>query len=1007
MTQPRMSLTLSICSFRVVKTWATLILGLAFFASPAFAQQTGDITGQVTDATGAGIAGVTIEASGDVLPRARTTNSAANGQYLFRLLPPGNYVLKFSFSDGSTSTRTAFVLLQQKTIVDVATGAGADMEEIVTTGSAMMADTGQGALKNSINANTIDALPVGQDYRDLMKLIPGVQYSEFRSRGPSAGGSGQDNSYQFDGVDVSLPLFGVLASEPSTHDIAQVSVVRGGAKAIGFNRSGGFQMNTVSKRGTDEFHGALDIKSRPASLVADQGSGSLLEFDEDRTWTTASLGGPIVRDQLYFYASYYRPDHSRKNVGNLYGPVGDFESVRDEYFGKFSWAPTDSIMLDASYRTSERNVSNASIGADEAATASSGTTATQDVLILEGSWIISDQSSMNFKYTDFENLNSTRPDTIYDVAPVLGNALNTAALGEQGYFVVPWIIEDPLSETDPIAAQAYNDFVQPIINQYGYDLGGVPTGGGAVGGYSRTSNQDFFRESFEISFDHLVYAGNVTHDLHVGYQWMENAEDLNRLSNGWGIIDVPGGYDSDLGDEVYYEARVSQQSLIDSDGGSSLAPSIYSSSVLRSFEINDSIEVGDWTFNIGVLVSSDVLHGQGLAKNANNPATGFELSPGTKYKMYEVDWSEMIQPRLGANWDYSDTASIYVNFAQYNPSASSLARAASWDRNLQSDLWVRWDADGNFIESEGVDSSSGKQFQRGIDPRVTNEFMIGTTQDISGDLTVRAHARYKKSYHFWEDTWNWSRTYSSTTGRGGDAPDNIPNEPYIPDDEFAALRGEIGGSTYVIAELDGGFTKYYEASVEFDWNHDQWFVTGSYTWSHYYGNVDQDSTTFGSNDFATFIGSSWLADGRGRQIWDNKKGDLRGDRRHMLKLYGYYSLPWDATLGAYYVLQSGEPWETWDGTVYGYSATYSNTRIRFAEPAGANTGDSHYQIDLNYSQNFEVFGDQNIQLRAEIFNATDKQTGYNIERALYSAQYGQPLSHYRPRLVQLSLRYEF
>jgi len=974
MTQPRMSLTHSIFSFRAVKAWATLILGLAFFASPAFAQQTGDIDGQVTDTTGAGIAGVSIEASSNILPQPRTTHTAANGKYRLRLLPPGNYSLKFSFSDGSTSTRTTLVLLQQSSEVNVAQADEA-IEEIVTTGTAMVADTGHGSLKNAISADTVSALPVGQEYRDLMKLIPGVQYTEQAVRGPSAGGSGQDNTYQFDGVDVSMPLFGVLLSEPSTHDIAQVSIVRGGAKAIGFNRSGGFLMNTVSKRGTDEFHGEVSYRIQSASLTGEQDKGSSpATYDEDRTWTTLNLGGPIVPDQLYFYASYYRPDHSRTNIDNAYGSVGDYENIRDEYYGKLSWAPTDNIMLDASYRTSERNVANASVGPYEAATASSGTTATQDVLIVEGSWIISDQSSMNFRYTDFENLNSTR----------------------QGYLVVPSIIDNPVTPED----DTFNVFAQPIIDQYGYLEDGMQTGGGAVGGYFRTNNQDFFREVFEVSFDHLIYAGNVTHDLHVGYQWMDVAEDLNRLSNGWGVIRAPGGLDAD-NPTVFYEAVVSQQSLVDPNGGGALAPSIYSSSELQSFEINDAIEVGDWTFNIGVLVSNDVLYGQGLAKNSSNPVSGFELSPGTTYKMYEVDWSDMIQPRLGANWDYSDTGSVYVNFAQMNPSASSLARAASWDRNLQSDLWVRWDENGNFVGSEGVDSSSGKWFQAGIEPRVTNEFLIGTTQDISGDLTVRAHARYRKSYHFWEDTWNWSRQYYEE-GRGGNAPDYILHEPYIPDAEFAALRDEVGGSSYVIAELDGGFTKFYEASFEFDWNHDQWFLTGSYTWSHYYGNVDQDNTS-SVNDAARFIGSSNLGDGRGRQLWDMKKGDLKGDRRHLVKLYGYYSLPWDARVGAIYLLQSGEPWETWDGSVYGYS---SDT-IRYSENAGAHTGESHYQIDLTYTQDFNVFGDSRIQLRADIFNLTDNQSGYNIQPVVDSAGYGLPRNYYKPRYIQLALNYLF
>ena len=66
---------------------------------------------------------------------------------------------------------------------------------------------------------------MGQEYRDLQKLIPAVQYTQDQTRGPSAGGSGQDNVYQFDGVNVTLPLFGTMSSEPASHDIAQVNVV--------------------------------------------------------------------------------------------------------------------------------------------------------------------------------------------------------------------------------------------------------------------------------------------------------------------------------------------------------------------------------------------------------------------------------------------------------------------------------------------------------------------------------------------------------------------------------------------------------------------------------------------------------------------------------------------------------------------------------------------------------------------------------------------------------------
>ena len=65
------------------------------------------------------------------------------------------------------------------------------------------------------------------------------------------------------------------------------------------------------------------------------------------------------------------------------------------------------------------------------------------------------------------------------------------------------------------------------------------------------------------------------------------------------------------------------------------------------------------------------------------------------------------------------------------------------------------------------------------------------------------------------------------------------------------------------------------------------FVRGSYTWSHYYGNFDQDNSTVG-NDANIFIGSSNIADGAGRQLWDFRDGDLRGDRPHCSRSTAIY-----------------------------------------------------------------------------------------------------------------------
>jgi len=963
------------------------VLSALLLASSVQAAQTGDLVGQVSD-QGAGVSGISISASSTILPGGRSTTTDANGNYRLPLLPPGVYELTFTLSDGAVRKRTTLVSLGQRSTVDVALG-GADgsIEELVVYGSALV-DTTKAALSDSMSSELLDRVPVGQEYRDIMKLIPGVQYSEDSTRGPSAGGSGQDNVYQFDGVDVSLPLFGTLSAEPSSHDIDQVSVVRGGAKAIGFNRSGGFLINTKSKSGTDEFHADISYQLQTAGLTSAQNDNVADVFDEDKAWIVASASGPIIPERLFFYASYYGPTIDQKNRTNAYGSVPGFKSDRDEFFGKLTFAPTDSMLLEGSYRTSNRKDQNDSIDDFEAATLGEGAKNGLDILILEGSWIINSAANASFKYTNFQLDSSGLPDNLFDFPIAIGDNLNIAALDQQGRLAVPTI---------RAGEDAYNAFIAPIIAQFGF---GDPNGGGAVGGASTINDTNYERDSIEVALDYLFDTSAVTHDIHFGLKWSEISEDLSRTSNGWGSITVPGGRTTTGdGTPIFYEARFEQMSLLNASGN--LVPGIVSSSKELSFEINDSISINDFTIDIGVLLSNDKLFGSGLSKTGGG-VSGFEVSPGTKYKMREDKFGDLIQPRVGVTWDFRDDASMYVNWARYNPAASSLARAASWDRNLRRSIRARFDANGNFIEVDPVRSSSGKLFQDGIDPRQINEFLLGGSFEVNPNWVARAHIRYRKGSNFWEDTNNDARVRF-------EPPAGIPRELYIPN--LQDIRDEIGGSSYVIAELDDAFTKYWEVSFESEWNWENIYLQASYTWSKYTGNFDQDNTTT-TNDGNIFIGSSLLADGQGRQLWDNKKGTLRGDRRHQFKAYGFYQLPWNASAGAYVSLQSGQPWEAWDVEVYRdlLNATGSGSTSdtnRYAESAGSRRTKSHLQVDLNYTQNF-AFGERyNLQLRADLYNVFDSQTGYNINAKVNSAGFEDPRDYFNPRRLQLMAKVSF
>jgi hypothetical protein len=959
-------------------------------STPLFAQQTGSISGNVTATDGAVLPGVSVEARSNVLPGPRVTTTGGNGDYRLPALPPGEYVVVFNLSGMKTVSRAVSVQLFQEAALDVQLGVGGLTETVTVTAdtSSALIDKDSAAIATGLTSSQIEGLPLGTEYRDLIKLIPGVQYSQDLTRGPSVGGSGQDNVYQFDGVNVTLPLFGTLAAEPSSHDIAQITVTKGGARAIDFDRAGGFSVDSVSKSGTDKFTGEVDFRLQNPTLSADLKSGSQSRFEQDRTWLTGGIGGPVVKDRLYFYGSYYRPTLSRDNQANLYGELPSYKSTRNEGFGKLTFTPSSSLLLNASYRHSKRKEVADQFAQNASATTGTGFETTQKIFTADGSWIINPRSYATFKFTKFENPGAGRPDNVANVTigTSPGTRLDIANLDQIGRFSVPV----------PATGDAtYNAFIQPLIDRYGYTANGVKTGGGLVGLGLQFDNDDFYRDSGQVGYN-LTVGDKVRHDLHVGYQRYTDSEDLLRSSNGWGAISAPRGL-AFGGRPVSYVAQFQQQST-------GLAQTIHSEYKSQSIEFNDTIRVDNWTFNIGAVASNDKLYGQGLA-NDSSTLSGYVLSLGTKYEMYEMPFKKMIQPRLSGTWAYNGQDTVYASFAQYKPAASSLPRAASWARNLATTIRAFFDENGSLFATDPVASSSGKLFVPDLTPRTTNEFLLGTARKVNSQLSARVYARYRKSSHFWEDTNNTARVAYNP-------PAGIPREPYIPnlnDQRRQIGNGSLNGSTYVIAELDGAYTKYWEGAIELDWRSAKGQANLSYTRSHYYGNFDQDnSTTANFNDGNIFIGSSNIADGAGRQLWDNKEGDLHGDRPHLFKLFAVRSLSWNASAGFFFVFQSGQPWESTNYEIYRpLTGTSTSDTNRYGERAGSRRTDSHYQLDFKYTQDIKLTERLKVQLVGNLFNVFDKQTGYNFQPSVHSSAFAQAQRFFDPRRLEIDARIRF
>ena len=124
-------------------------------------------------------------------------------------------------------------------------------------------------------------------------------------------------------------------------------------------------------------------------------------------------------------------------------------------------------------------------------------------------------------------------------------------------------------------------------------------------------------------------------------------------------------------------------------------------------------------------------------------------------------------------------------------------------------------------------------------------------------------------------------------------------------------------------------------------------------------------------------------------------------------MFGSRTLGWKATAGAFFVFQSGQPWEAQSYEPYISLTTSTSDSNRNAEPAGSRRMDSHWQMDVNYTQNIRLGGRLNLQVVADLFNVFDKQTGFNIQPSVHDSTFGIARNFFDPRRLQVAARLQF
>src|SRR6476660_7296516 len=153
-----------------------LILVLLFSATTLFAQTSGGIVGKITDATGASLPGVTIEAKSVALQGTRTTVSETDGGYRFALLPPGEYSVGFTLSGFAPMMRSHVVVaLGKDSTLDVVLRPAAVAEQVTVSAEAPVLDTTSTTLGANLSTRAIETLPTGRNYASIVQVAPGVQ----------------------------------------------------------------------------------------------------------------------------------------------------------------------------------------------------------------------------------------------------------------------------------------------------------------------------------------------------------------------------------------------------------------------------------------------------------------------------------------------------------------------------------------------------------------------------------------------------------------------------------------------------------------------------------------------------------------------------------------------------------------------------------------------------------------------------------------------------------------
>ncbi len=1002
-----------------------LALGLAFAHTVQAQETAGSIFGRVPD----GQAGtVVIENTETGLRR----EIAVDGEGRFRVpgLPNGRYRVHLA-RDGQVIAETAVL---------VTAGAGSEVQLLAAQASELETYVVKATRGNAIDVTTVESpvvitaedlknMPVAPNLTAIALLAPGViagdsAYSDPPrfSALPSFGGSAvSENAYYINGYPVTNPLTSLGYSELPFNAIDQIQLSTGGY-GVEYGRATGGVVNVITQRGSNEWEAGGQVIWRPEGLMAAPrnihygrngrafgqpgDAGRLYQYRNENLYSTrtasAYVGGPIVKDTLFFYAA------------------GEF--VRQEGGGTDSFASSDAAIeaarsngwRDYTYRTPrwlgklDWNITG------------------NHRLELTG---FSDRAKQSVDLTGFDYANFAR-NHVKTGGQYRDDKTNTWIANYTGY------LTDVLTVTGMFGRSRTDHVNEPY--QYDPSCPTVTVAPGAgIAGFSYPTCQYATETLTPAGANDQTRNGRLDLEYRVGDHTLKAGYDYSKAGSLMGEEFYPGG-------EWWEYLRSNDPSTpvapvfgvgSPASGGGYGAEGYY---VVRHVNFGRSnLEVEQKAQYIKDLwqVTDTVLLEMGLR---NEQFANYNSAGETFAKK-----NRQIAPRFGVTWDVRGDSSlkVFANAGRYHLALPSQVayRGADGIVNTQEafvytgvdpvtgaptglmPLGPRWSENNEFGQPKDPRTVAATDLRSHYQDAIT----FGLEQAISG-FNVGAKASYRTLRSAIDDTCD-PRPFRRAALAVGLDPDAVGEwqfqcalfNPGYANTFYQDVDGDGVLERYDLSAADLGYDKakrkYYAVDLFFERPFDgTWYARVDYTFSRNWGNTEgQLQSDYGQDDVSQTV--TWDFP----ELMEHANGLLPNHRKHQLKLRGYWQLSPEWMLSGNFMFASGRkrncigyyPDQENEGAVYGSYYYYCDGR---PAPRGSyGTLPSFQRLDLGvrYAPGWA----KGLTFSADVFNALNRQSAQNVVENRFqqtssttvSAAWDRVRSYSPPRYVQFSARYDW